>query len=65
MSRFLEEHLQRLNREIRAYPTPIARCDEQLGALLEERAKVISQLNNAGSCSAAAAWTNDGGLHGA
>ena len=33
-----------LSREIRSYPTPIARCDEQLAGLLEERARLIAAL---------------------
>ena len=32
----LEQRLAELSREIRDYPTPIARCDEQLTALREE-----------------------------
>ncbi len=63
MSNDLERRLGQLNAEIRAYPTPIARCDEQLGALLEERSRLVSLLNNEGSCSPAAVWTNDGGFH--
>lgn len=40
----LEQRLRRLNEEIRRYPTPIARCDEQLGALLEQRAALFGCL---------------------
>ena len=65
MSVALEQRLAELNGEIRAYPTPIARCDDQLAGLLEERARIILQLNSEGSCTPAALWTNDGGLHGA
>ena len=65
MSAVLEQRLQELNREIRSYPTPIARCDEQLGALLEERAALISKINGEGGCTPLALWTNDGGFHGA
>ena len=36
--RALEARLAQLAEEIRAYPTPIAGCDAQLGGLLEERA---------------------------
>ena len=31
-------------REIRAYPQPIARCDAQLGGLVEERARIRAEL---------------------
>ncbi|HEY1288564.1 MAG TPA: hypothetical protein VGF58_09605 [Burkholderiales bacterium] len=61
MSTFLEQRLARLNEEIRNYPGPIARCDEHLPALLEERSKLISQLEHE-SCSAEALWANDGGF---
>jgi len=44
----LKAHLERrcaqLNEEVRAYPTPIARCDEQLTRLIEERARAVEQL---------------------
>jgi hypothetical protein len=65
MNAALERRLADLNLEIRGYPTPIARCDEQLAALLEERSRIFSQLNDEGSCTPAALWINDGGLHGA
>ena len=40
----LEQRVTQLNEEIRRYPTPIARCDEQLGALLEQRAALFGRL---------------------
>ena len=64
----LERRLAELNAEIRHYPTPIARCDLQLPALIEERAELmakIESLNEQGSCNPAAVWTNDGGFHAA
>ena len=64
----LERRLAELNHEIRHYPTPIARCDLQLPALIEERAKLMAKLeslNEQGSCSPAAIWTNDGGFNAA
>ena len=33
-----------LNAEIRNYPSPIARCDVQLGALIEERSRIVAAL---------------------
>ena len=61
----VEMRIAVLSDEIRHYPTPIARCDEQLTQLLEERARLIEwrrRLQEQGSCSPAAVWTNDGGF---
>ena len=33
-----------LNAEVHSYPTPIARCDDQLPKLLEQRARAVLQL---------------------
>jgi hypothetical protein len=59
----LERRIAELSEEIRNYPTPIARCDEQLPALLEERSKLIQELKNLNTCSPLAVWANDGGFH--
>jgi len=44
----LRAHLERrsteLNAEVRGYPTPIARCDDQLPKLLEQRARAVRLL---------------------
>ena len=40
----LESRSARLNDEIRNYPTPIARCDEQLTGLIDQRAHALAQL---------------------
>ena len=40
----LAARLRELNEEIRAYPQPIARCDAQLGGLLEERSQLHQKL---------------------
>jgi hypothetical protein len=56
----LERRIQDLSLEIRNYPTPIARCDEQLGALLEERARLIALLERP-ACEPLELWVNDGG----
>jgi hypothetical protein len=37
----VERKIAALNAEIRRYPGPIARCDAQLGGLLEERARLL------------------------
>jgi hypothetical protein len=56
----LAERVEALSREIRAYPTPIARCDEQLAALLEERARLVALLERP-ACEPLELWVNDGG----
>ncbi|MSQ88956.1 MAG: hypothetical protein EXR32_06725 [Betaproteobacteria bacterium] len=64
----LERRIAELNAEIRQYPTPIARCDLHLPALIEERVDLMAKLeslNEQGSCSPAAVWTNDGGINAA
>ena len=43
----LEASLAALAAEARAYPGPIARCDDQLPALLERRAKTARALQAA------------------
>jgi hypothetical protein len=60
MSIYLEQKLAGLNEEIRTYPGPIARCDQHLPALLEERAKLIAELEHE-SCPPEARWAHDGG----
>ena len=41
LGRELKARIDELNAEISAYPGPIARCDAQLGGLLEERARLL------------------------
>lgn len=41
---YLERRSQELSEEVRNYPTPIARCDEQLTKLIEQRTRAIDQL---------------------
>jgi hypothetical protein len=41
---YLESRSRALTEEVRHYPTPIARCDEQLSKLLEQRAHALNQL---------------------
>jgi len=69
MKEQIQSRIEELSREIRAYPTPIARCDEQLAGLIEERASLIAKLRileeKTTGCSPLATWTNDGGFHGA
>jgi hypothetical protein len=40
-----------LDAEIAAYPRPIAGCDAQFNALLEERARLVKELEEAQSSS--------------
>jgi hypothetical protein len=64
----LQRRIAELSDEIRHYPTPIARCDLHLPALLEERACLVKKLDSLaeqGSCSPQAVWANDGGCNAA
>lgn len=65
----LARRIEDLSREIRDYPTPIARCDLHLPALLEERSRLLGRLrareeeNSAGGgCTPLGLWGGDGGL---
>ena len=40
----LQRRFAELSEEIRRYPTPIARCDEQLLDLLERRSRLLAEL---------------------
>ena len=40
----LEAKTRELNAEVHSYPTPIARCDDQLPKLLEQRGRAVEQL---------------------
>ena len=67
--RTLRDRLAEISEEIRRYPTPIARCDEQLTALIEERAAINAQLRLAtrpgAPCPPENTWINDGGFNAA
>ena len=57
---YLERRRAALNEEIRGYPTPIARCDVQLGGLLEERdaaTRLLREADEAGLVAGFAAGT--------
>jgi len=60
MSIHLQRRLAELNEQIRTYPGPIARCDEHLPALLEERARLMAEIEHQ-SCPPDARWGHDGG----
>jgi hypothetical protein len=61
----LQHQIDELSLEIRHYPTPIARCDEQLTRFIEERSRLLRLLSReimpAGGCTPETAWANDGG----
>ena len=61
----LEARIAEVSAEIRRYPGPIARCDEHLPALLEERSKLIEQLKTLSGCTPIGIWDNEGGFHAA
>lgn len=49
LRKYLERQVELLNEEVRSYPTPIARCDDQLTGLLEQRASAAAQLQRLSS----------------
>jgi len=61
----IARRIEELSAEIRNYPTPIARCDEQLTALIEERARLLHEISKPSGCTPDAIWTNDGGFNAA
>jgi hypothetical protein len=61
----IARRIAELSDEIRHYPTPIARCDVQLTALIEERSILIAELNRPSGCTPEALWINDGGFNAA
>jgi hypothetical protein len=44
LQRELRKRIDELNAEISHYPGPIARCDAQLGGLLDERGRLMRAL---------------------
>ena len=65
MKQELEARIAEISEEIRHYPGPIARCDEHLPALLEERRSLFEQLKNLPGCTPHGIWDNEGGCHAA
>lgn len=57
----IARRIEELSAEIRNYPTPIARCDEQLPALIEERSRLLHELRKSSGCTPEGVWANDGG----
>ena len=57
----IARRIEELSDEIRNYPTPIARCDEQLMGLIEERSRLLNELKKPNGCTPEAIWANDGG----
>jgi hypothetical protein len=64
----LDREIAIVSDEIRRYPTPIARCDEQLTELLERRARLhaekarVAERAATPGCSPDNIWINDGGF---
>ena len=71
MTRELDAKIAAISDEIRRYPTPIARCDEQLAELLERRARLLPEKgrvlarSTTQGCSPENVWINDGGFNAA
>ena len=67
----LEAEIANLSDEIRRYPGPIARCDEQLTELIERRARLLAERESTAArlassrCSPENVWNNDGGFNAA
>ena len=61
----IARRIAELSEEIRNYPTPIARCDEQLTELIEERSRLLNELKKPDGCTPLGVWTNDGGFNAA
>ena len=61
----IQQRIAELSEEIRNYPTPIARCDEQLTGLIEERARLLKELQKPSGCTPEGVWNNEGGFHAA
>ena len=61
----IARRIEELSAEIRNYPTPIARCDEQLTALIEERSRLLHEISKPSGCTPDAIWINDGGFNAA
>ncbi len=67
----LDALIARLSDEIRRYPTPIARCDEQLTELIERRTRLLTEREELAAratppaCNPETIWINDGGFNAA
>jgi hypothetical protein len=60
----IQQRIDSLSAEIRSYPTPIARCDLHLPALIEERSRLMALLRDMqkpAGCLPENVWANEGG----
>ena len=57
----LESERERVHAEIRAYPTPIPRCDAQFNHLIERRERLFQELARLDAARSSAA-ADDGGI---
>lgn len=56
----LESERERVHAEIRAYPTPIPRCDAQFNHLIERRERLFQALARLDQVAASSAAAKDG-----
>jgi len=56
----LESERERLHAEIRAYPTPIPRCDAQFNHLIEKRERLFQELARLDAAARSSAVVDDG-----
>jgi hypothetical protein len=56
----LESERQRTLEEIRAYPTPIPRCDQQFNLLIERRERLFQELARLDDIARSSAFATDG-----
>jgi hypothetical protein len=57
----LESERRQLLEEIRTYPTPIPRCDQQFNHLIERRELLVAELSRLDAAAGSGAATADGG----
>ena len=56
----LESERERVHAEIRAYPTPIPRCDAQFNHLIEKRERLFEELARLDAAERSSAVADDG-----
>jgi uncharacterized damage-inducible protein DinB len=61
LHRYLQSKFAQLDEEISHYPSPIARCDEQLTKLIEQRAEVLTHLRRLQALAGAGGAQDDAG----
>ncbi len=56
----LEAERQRIHEEIRAYPTPIPRCDQQFNHLIDKRERLFQELARLDAAAGSSVTARDG-----